>query len=99
MSSRQPEDVFVDLQCGTGNLLKAVFLWKLENNMSKEDAFRTILGVDILQDNVEDCRRQLLITAGVEDVALFHMLVTSNIIQGDSVNNSVEELFEDKEFL
>jgi len=93
VSCRQPEDVFVDLQCGTGNLLKAVLLWKIENNLSKEDAFRTILGVDLLHDNVEDCRRQLLSTAGVEDVELFRLLVTQNIIQGDSVKNTVDELF------
>ena len=29
------KDVFVDLQCGTGNLLSAVLSWKIENGLSK----------------------------------------------------------------
>jgi hypothetical protein len=93
ISFRKPEDVFVDLQCGTGHLLQAVLKWKLENNVSREMALRTILGVDISQDNVDDCRRILLNTIGAGDEKIYYQIVQKNIIQGDSVQKDISNLF------
>ena len=65
VSHRKPEDVFVDLQCGQGSLLGAVLEWKIEHGLSPLDALSTILGVDIKDDNIEECRNNLLVWAGV----------------------------------
>lgn len=93
ISKRKPEDVFVDLQCGQGSLLGAVLTWKIQRGLSREQALATILGVDIAQDNVDECRANLLAWADAEQDEICKGIVEQNIIQGDSVQNTVHELF------
>ncbi|MAA80277.1 MAG: hypothetical protein CL916_13565 [Deltaproteobacteria bacterium] len=92
-STRKPKDVFVDLQCGQGSLLGAVLEWKIKNGLSREEALSTILGVDIAQDNVDECRLNLLVLANAEQDEICTNIVLNNIIQGDSVQKSLHELF------
>ena len=96
VSHRKPEDVFVDLQCGQGSLLGAVLEWKMERGLSPQEALSTILGVDIAHDNIEECRRNLLVWAGVQEEKQCKEIVEVNIIQGDSVQNSLQALFPGK---
>lgn len=92
-SKRTPEDVFVDLQCGQGSLLGAVLKWKIQCGLSREQALATILGVDIAQDNVDECRENLLAWANAKQNKTCRDIVLRNIIQGDSVQNTLHELF------
>lgn len=50
----------VDPQCGTGNLLKMVLQYKLDNGMSELEALKTIRGTDIEQQSVLKCRKNIL---------------------------------------
>ena len=52
----------------------------------------TNLGVDIAPDNVEECRKNLLVWAGAEADKACIEIVEHNIIQGDSVKYSVDDL-------
>lgn len=93
VSNRKPEDVFVDLQCGQGSLLGAVLEWKMKHGLTPKEALSTILGIDIRDDNIEECRNNLLVWAGVEGNIPCTEIVRKNVIQGDSVQYSLHDLF------
>jgi len=93
VSSLQPEEKFIDLQCGTGNLLIAVVQWKCGSGLSTEQALKTTLGVDIAHDNVLECRQNLLKTVHKEDDEHFQKIVEKTIIQGNSVERTITELY------
>lgn len=57
------EHTFLEPSCGNGNFLAHILDRKLESAVSPEDALKalsTLYGVDILLDNVEECRLRLL---------------------------------------
>lgn len=56
---------FLDPTCGNGQFLAAVLLVKLD--LGHASALKTIYGVDLMQDNVNDCRARLLAIAGDTD--------------------------------
>lgn len=51
---------FLDPSCGDGQFLGEVLIRKLENGSTFEQALSTIYGVDLMPDNVAECRRRLL---------------------------------------
>jgi len=55
-----PSKTFLDNSCGDGQFLGEVLIRKMENGSTFEQALQTIYGVDLMQDNVEECRRRLL---------------------------------------
>jgi type I restriction-modification system DNA methylase subunit len=58
---------FCDPACGNGNFLVAILERKLAKGHPPLEALRTIYGVDIMADNVAECRQRLLdIVARVE---------------------------------
>jgi len=57
---RDPAKTFLDNSCGDGQFLSEVLIRKLENGHDFETALGTIYGVDLMPDNVEECRRRLL---------------------------------------
>ena len=55
-----PGKTVIDPACGDGQFLVPVKWYKvLHHNMTEEDALNDIYGVDIMQDNVEVCKRRL----------------------------------------
>ena len=66
MLSKLPKEVwhkgktFLDPACGTGNLLVPVLWRKLERNHKPLEALQSIYGVDIMRDNIQECRLRLL---------------------------------------
>jgi predicted RNA methylase len=66
--SKLPSDVwldgktYLDPTCGNGQFLAAVLIIKQELNHT--DPLKTIYGVDIMQDNVDECRERLLAIVG-----------------------------------
>lgn len=61
-----PEEVFqnstktfLDNSCGIGNFLVAIKERLLRYGHSEEDALSRIYGVDIMEDNVKECRQRL----------------------------------------
>lgn len=64
--------------CGNGNFLVEIAQRKLDAGMTVEDAAKTIFGIDILTDNVEEAKNRLLkILPGTEEI------LDRNIVCGD----------------
>jgi type I restriction-modification system DNA methylase subunit len=55
-----PAKTFLDNSCGDGQFLGEVLIRKMENGSTFEQALSTIYGVDLMPDNVAECRRRLL---------------------------------------
>ena len=51
---------FIDPACGNGNFLVAVLWRKISRNHKILDALQSIYGVDIMRDNIQECRLRLL---------------------------------------
>ena len=87
-----PEEVFTDStktfldpSCGDGQFLGEVLIRKMENGASFEQALSTVYGVDLMQDNVDECRKRLL--CGSQDPK--HIaIVEQNIYQADGLKFS-----------
>lgn len=84
------EATFLEPSCGNGNFLAEIFKRKLDNCKDWQEglkALKSIYGIDILQDNVEESRKRLIKMYvdrfGVSIEALF--IVRENIICGDSL--------------
>jgi hypothetical protein len=71
---------FIDPACGDGNLIGEVLIRKVENGIDFETALNTIYGVDLMEDNVELCRKRLL--CGREDL---RHIVEKNIVCSDAL--------------
>lgn len=55
-----PEKTFLDNSCGDGQFLGEVLIRKMENGSTFEQALSTVYGVDLMPDNVDECRKRLL---------------------------------------
>jgi len=55
----QKGSTFIDPACGNGNFLVEVVLMKIENGSTPEEAVSTTYGIDIIEDNVIECRKRL----------------------------------------
>lgn len=71
---------FLDPSCGDGQFLSEVLIRKLENGIDFETALSTIYGVDLMSDNVAECRNRLL--CGQEQ---FRHIVEKNIVEHDGL--------------
>lgn len=74
------EKTFLDNSCGDGQFLGEILIRKMENGSTFEQALSTVYGIDLMQDNVEECRRRLL--CGREDL---QHIVNQNIICHDAL--------------
>lgn len=82
MLDKIPADFFsdtdktaIDPACGDGQWLVEILWRKLNHGHSFEQALSTLYGVDIMEDNVIECRRRLL--CGREDL---RSIVERNIV-------------------
>lgn len=71
---------FLDPSCGDGQFLGEVLIRKMQHGSTFEQALSTVYGVDLMPDNVAECRRRLL--CGRED--LKH-IVERNIVCHDAL--------------
>ena len=58
----EPAKTYLDPTCGNGQFLAAVLIIKMA--LGHTDALSTIYGVDLMQDNVDECRQRLIDIAG-----------------------------------
>ena len=75
-----PAKTFLDNSCGDGQFLGEVLIRKMENGSTFEQALSTIYGVDMMLDNVHECRKRLL--CGREDL---RHIVERNIVCHDAL--------------
>jgi hypothetical protein len=87
---------YLDPTCGNGQFLSAVLIIKMA--LGHTDALSTIYGVDLMQDNVDECRQRLLDIAG--DAPANRKIVMHNIRQGDGLiyDYSFETIEEEQKF-
>jgi hypothetical protein len=87
MLDQVPEELFIDPTknaldpaCGDGNWLAEVLWRKLCNGIDFEVALKTIYGVDLMNDNVVECKKRLL--CGRTELS---NIVDLNIVCADSL--------------
>jgi hypothetical protein len=79
-----PIKTFLDNSCGDGQFLSEVIIRKIEkSNCSLEQALSTTYGVDLMMDNVIECRRRL---AGPNPSREIIKIVETNIVCADALN-------------
>lgn len=72
---------YLDPTCGNGQFLAAVAIIKLD--LGHTSVLDSIYGVDLMQDNVEECRERLLAIAGDTDAN--RAIVNKNILCKDGL--------------
>jgi len=95
-----PEKTFIDPACGDGNFLVRVLRRKIQNGSTPLQALQTTYGVDIMEDNVQACRRRLLkeVTGNkkqinIEEYRPHTEALKTNIKCANTLENSLEEIF------
>ena len=103
--SERIDSRFLEPACGSGNFLNAVLIRKLQTvgvRYGKSEferrhyalfALMSIYGIELLADNTEDCRRNLLLTfvgfLGLKDNDVWadaaRKVLRHNVIQGDAI--------------
>lgn len=75
------DKTFLDPTCGNGQFLSAILIIKKE--LGHEDPLKSIFGVDIMDDNVKECRGRLLQIAG--DTKRNRATLKKNIVCADGL--------------
>lgn len=90
-----PSKTFLDNSCGNGNILLYIIRKKLDNGSTYLEALRTVYGVDLMPDNIEECHERikaLLDERNVEydesevDAILKHNIVCHDALKWDYEN-------------
>lgn len=75
--------------CGNGNFLVEIIKRKIEAGLTPTQALNTTFGIDIMQDNIDECRERLLKQAeessNEERNEQWVKIVEHNIICGDAL--------------
>jgi hypothetical protein len=78
-----PSKTFLDNSCGDGQFLSEVVIRKMERSgCSLEQALRTTYGVELMVDNVRECRKRL---AGPNPTQEILDILESNIVCYDAL--------------
>jgi len=78
--------------CGNGNFLVEVLRRKLDGGSTPEQALSTIFGIEILEDNVKECRKRLMqiikdrgLIRDIDHMNKLFSIVKQNIVHGDAL--------------
>ncbi len=78
-----PTKTFIDNSCGDGEFLGEIVIRKMERSgCSLEQALSTIYGVDLMEDNVEECKKRLI---GPNPTPELRKIVNENIVCYDGL--------------
>ena len=50
-----PQKTFLDNSCGNGNIILYIIRKKMANGSTYLEALNTVYGLDLMQDNIEEC--------------------------------------------
>ena len=90
-SFTDPSKTYLDPSCGDGQFLSEVLIKKMENGSTFEQALSTIYGVDLMMDNVQECRNRLLcgmsgpLPEPINGCTTYEQLVKKNIVCHDAL--------------
>jgi len=92
-----PTRTFIDPACGNGNILVEVIRRKIENGSTPYQALSTTYGVDIMEDNIAECRRRVFIVAyelnNNQHDKSWKEPLKNNIVCGNALESDLETLF------
>lgn len=96
-----PEKTFIDPACGDGNFLVRVLERKIQNGSTPLQALQTTYGIDIMPDNIDECRKRLIGVAmkmnnNHADIAWREPLL-NNIRFGNTLERTPEEIFTEEQ--
>ena len=78
-----PSKTFLDNCCGDGQFLSEVVIRKMERSgCTLEQALKTTYGVELMEDNVNECRKRL---AGPEPTPEIIEILNKNIVCHDAL--------------
>lgn len=78
-----PNKTFLDNSCGDGQFLSEVVIRKMERSgCTLEQALKTTYGVELMEDNVRECRRRL---AGPNPTSEILEILDKNIVCHDAL--------------
>lgn len=78
-----PNKTFLDNSCGDGQFLSEVVIRKMERSgCTLEQALKTTYGVELMEDNVNECRKRL---AGPEPTPEIIEILNKNIVCHDAL--------------
>ncbi len=78
-----PSKTFIDNSCGDGEFLGEIVIRKMERSgCSLEQALSTTYGVDLMEDNIEECKKRL---AGPNPTPEILEILNKNIICADGL--------------
>jgi len=95
-----PDKTFFDPACGNGNFLVAALKKKIDSGVEPIDSLRAIYGVDIMKDNILDCRKRLLLTVMDVDATMekeYREILDQNIRCGNTLENDLDEIYQKQE--
>ena len=85
-----PDKTFIDNSCGDGEFLGEIVIRKMERSgCSLEKALSTTYGIDIMEDNIKECKKRL---AGPNPTPEILEILNKNIICADGL--TYDYLFE-----
>ncbi len=78
-----PDKTFIDNSCGDGEFLGEIVIRKIERSgCSLEQALSTTYGVDLMEDNIEECKKRL---AGPNPTEEILYILNKNIVCADGL--------------
>lgn len=96
-----PEKTFIDPACGDGNFLVRVLERKIQNGSTPLQALQTTYGIDIMPDNIDECRKRLIIAAMKMNndhyESAWREPLSNNIRFGNTLERTPEEIFTEEQ--
>lgn len=93
---KDPSKTYLDPACGTGNILVRVINKKIENGLTPLQALQSTYGVDLMADNISECRKRLFEVAYGHDkspTTEWETVLLTNIRCASTLEKSLEEIF------
>lgn len=81
---KDPTKTFLDPTCGNGNILIGMLRRRLANGISPKDAVSTLYGTELMQDNVDLCKKRIRMELGNGvETHEFDDIIDNNIVCTD----------------
>jgi len=91
------EKTFIDPACGNGNFLVEILQRKIDGGSTPTQALSTTYGIDIMMDNIVECRQRLLKIAceanGNKFDRAWKDILTTNIAVADALRFDTDDIF------